>query len=544
MRVGARARRISGSLLLVALVVVTACTDDDDPGPGTTTTRAAGEVVDGGTVRLGLSAPIQPDPALVNLGSPTDLLVADLLHDGLTRLDADGAPVPALAESWTADATFAIWVFTLDPEATFTSGRPVTSADVVASLERVARGGDTSLAALDLELIAGFRPFVDGAADHLAGLTAPDAATVQIVLNEPFSVLPYVLASPPFGIVDGASLDAVAVPEGESLDLADLADLDLAGSWRIGATTDESVTLERRPAVDGHLDAVELRTFDRGDAAYDAYDAGDVDWALVPADRYDDAVAAHGDDHVAAFHAELFFGQRVTSPILANVELRKAVAAAIDPEAIVEAVYPELADPLTTIIPVGVPGHDPDRCPDCGYDPERATTVLAAAFPDGNIPTVTIDFDESAHQRDMAELVAEELDAVGIPTTLRAKPLGEYKAFVVSGAQELFSFGWIGGYASPDAYLAPLFASAANDNLTGYGAAGVDAALVAARATSDPAAALVQWAAVERQVLTEAAVVPIAQFRTQAVVADRVEALEHAVDGSIDWSRVWVTDGV
>jgi ABC-type transport system substrate-binding protein len=539
MRVGARARRISGSLLLVALVV-TACTDDDDPGPGTTTTRAAGEVVDGGTVRLGLSTPIQPDPALVNLGSPSDLLVADLLHDGLTRLDADGAPVPALAESWTPDATFVTWVFTLDPEATFTSGRPVTSADVVASLERVARGGDTSLAALDLELIAGFRPFVEGTADHLAGLTAPDAATVQIVLDGSFSVLPTVLASPPFGIVDGASLDAAAAPEGES---PDLADLDLAGRWEIGATTDESVTLERRPGVDGHLDAVELRTFDSGDAAYDAYDDGDVDWALVPADRYDDAVSASGDDHVAAFHAELFFGQRITSPVLANIELRKAVAAAIDPEAVVEAVYPGLADPLTTIIPVGVPGHDADRCPDCGYDPERATAILAAAFPDGNVPTVTIDFDESAHQRDMAELVAEELDAVGIPTTLRAKPLGEYKAFVVSGAQELFSFGWIGGYASPDAYLAPLFGSAANDNLTGYGAASVDAALGAARATGDPAAALEQWAAVERQVLTEAAVVPIAQFRTRAVVADRVEALEHAVDGTVDWSRVWVTDG-
>jgi ABC-type transport system substrate-binding protein len=288
---------------------------------------------------------------------------------------------------------------------------------------------------------------------------------------------------------------------------------------------------------------VELRSFDSGDAAYDAFDEGDVDWALVPAERFDDAVEQYGDDHVAAFHAELYFGLRVTSPVLANVELRKAVAAAIDPEAIVDDVYPDLADPLTTIIPAGVPGHEQGRCAECGYDPERARSLLAAAFPDGQIPTVTIDFDESARQRAMAQLVATELGAVGVPTTLRAKPFDEYKAFVVTGAQELFSFGWIGGYASPDAYLAPLFGSAANDNLTGYGAAGVDAALAAARATADPVAALEQWATVERQVLAEAAVVPVAQFRTQAVVADRVEALEHRLDGTVDWSRVWVTDG-
>lgn len=534
-----RALRISGALLFVALLGA-GCTDDG-AGPSTTTTaRPAGKVVEGGTVRLGLGAAIQPDPALVNLGSPTDLLVADLLHDGLTRLDAGGAPVPALATSWTPDATFATWVFTLDPEATFTSGRAVTSADVVASLERVARRGEASLAALDLELITGFRAFVDGTAERLAGLTAPDAATVQIVLDSPLSVLPQILASPAFGIVDAASLDAAAAPAGES---ADLAGLDLAGSWEIGATTEESVTLERRRGTDGYLDAVELRTFDSGDAAYAAFDSGDVDWALVPADRYDDAVEAYGDDAVAAFHAELYFGLRVASPVLANVELRKAVAAAIDPEAIVDAVYPDLADPLTTIIPAGVPGYEPGRCADCGYDPERAKAILAAAFPDGAVPTVTIDFDESPRQRDMAQLVAEELGAVGIPTTLRPKPLAEYKAFVVTGGQELFSFGWIGGYASPDAYLAPLFASAADDNLTGYGAAGVDTALALARATADPAAALVQWAAVEAQVLAEAVVVPIAQFRTQAVVGDRVEALEHAVDGTVDWARVWVSDG-
>jgi ABC-type transport system substrate-binding protein len=540
MGVGGRAVRVSGSLLLVALLAV-GCTDDDDSPPrSTTTTRPPGEVVEGGTVRLGLSAPIQPDPALANLGSPADLLVADLLHDGLTRLDADGAPVPAVAASWTPDATLATWVFTLDPTATFSSGRPVTSADVVASLERVVRGGDASLAALELESITGFRAFVDGTAEHVAGLTAPDPATVQIALDAPLAVLPLILASPPFGVVDAASLAAAAAPAGER---PDLTGVDLSGSWAVTEASDDAVTLERRADAAGHLDAVELRTFASGDAAYDAFDEGDVDWVLVPADRYEDAVKDHGDAHVAPFHAELFFGLRVASPVLANLELRKAVAAAIDPEAIVDEVYPGHADPLTTIIPAGVPGHDPARCPDCGYHPDRATATLAAAFPDGQVPTVTIDFDESAHQREMAELVAEQLRAVGIPTALRPKPLAEYKAFVVSGAQELFSFGWIGGYASPDAYLAPLFGSAANDNLTGYRADGVDTALAIARGTADPAAALVQWAAVERQVLTEAAVVPIAQFRTLALVARRVEALQHAVDGSVDWAAVWVADG-
>ena len=31
---------------------------------------------------------------------------------------------------------------------------------------------------------------------------------------------------------------------------------------------------------------------------------------------------------------------------------------------------------------------------------------------------------------------------------------------------------------------------------------------------------------------------PIAQFRTQVVVADRVEGLTTAVDGTVDWAQV------
>lgn len=538
MRAATLARGLPGSLLLVA-ALLGGCTGDDDPA-GPTTTVASGPV-DGGTLRLALGGPVQPDPVLANLGSPADMLVLGLLHDGLTQLDADGTPVPGVAEAWTPDATQTTWVFTLDPDAAFSSGRPVTSADVVSSLERVARGGDGSLAALRLEPIAGFRAFVDGTAEHLAGLTAPDADTVQIVLDTPLSVLPAVLASPVFGIVDAPTLDEAVQDAGP----ADLSALDLSGGWdvsEVDARTD-AVTLERREGVAGHLDAVELRAHEDGAAAYEAFDDGDADWALVPAARVDDAVDAHGDAHFAPFQAELFFGMHVTSGSLANVELRKAVAAAIDGEAIVEEVYPDLAEPLTAIVPAGVLGHDPDRCSECGYDPDRAEEILAAAFPDGQVPTVAIDFDQSTAQEAMAELVADDLDAVGIPTQLRPLPLEDYKRFVVSGAQELFSFGWIGGYASPDAYLAPLFGSAANDNLTAYGAASVDAALAAARASADPAVALEQWAAAEAQVLAEAAVVPILQFRTQAVVSERVAAFQHAVDGGVDWSAVWVRDG-
>ncbi|MGQ0430921.1 MAG: ABC transporter substrate-binding protein [Microthrixaceae bacterium] len=523
--------------LLVVAIVLAACRGGSTPTEPTPTTPPPGRTVEGGTLRVGLIGPVPADPATASLGSPSALMVLDLLHDGLTRLDPTGAAKPALATEWSADPTQTAWTFRLDPKATFTSGRAVTAADVVASLERVAKGGDGSLAALQLESIAGFRGFVSGAAAHLTGLAATDATTVTISLDRPLSVLPVVLASPQLGVVDVASLDAAVADAGA------LGDLDLSGGWAVDSAVDRVLTLARRPGAAGHVAEVELRSYAAANAAYDALDAGKVDWALVPPARQH---AVERDHHIAAgapFHAELFFGMRVKQPALANLELRRAITAAIDPDAIVERAYPGLATALAAVVPKGVAGHAPARCIACGPDPERARAVLAKAYPDGQVPSVAIDFDASLAQEEMATLVAEDLAEVGIPTQLRPKPLAEYKAFLVSGAQELFSFGWIGGYGSADAYLAPLFGSASDDNLTGYASPSVDAALAAARAAADPAAAGAQWVAVERQVFADAVIVPIAQFRIQAVVAPRVEGFQHAVDGSVDWAAVWLSDG-
>jgi ABC-type oligopeptide transport system substrate-binding subunit len=385
--------------------------------------------------------------------------------------------------------------------------------------------GDSSLPALSLEAVAGFRAFAEGKAEHVSGLTAPGPRTVRIGLVAPLTVLPTVLSSPILSVVDPGTIDG------------DVTDLDLSGSWSVASAEDDDLVLENRdPAA--ALRSVSLQSHDDDEDAYDAFEEGDVDWAEVPASRYDDAIEAHGDDAFAPFQAELFFGMNVASKALKSDPLRQAIAFAIDREAIVEEVYANLADPLTTVVPAGIAGHDPDRCRDCAYDPDKAKDIVEFAFADGKVPTVRIDFDESPVQQAMAEMVADDLDEVGIPTELRAKPLDEYETFVVSGDQELFSFGWIGAYQSPDAYLAPLFGSSANDNLTNYRSAQVDGLLRRARASTDAAKNAERYALAERVVLEADVVVPIAQFRTQVVVADRVQGLRHAVDGTVDWSAV------
>ena len=57
-----------------------------------------------------------------------------LVYDGLTRMDARGFVVPALALDWKADSDHHRWQFHLRPGVHFSDGTPVTSVNVVASL--------------------------------------------------------------------------------------------------------------------------------------------------------------------------------------------------------------------------------------------------------------------------------------------------------------------------------------------------------------------------------------------------------------------------
>src|SRR3546814_3552864 len=156
------------------------------------------------------------------------------------------------------------------------------------------------------------------------------------------SILPQLLASPVFGIVDVAAMEAVG-EEG-----ADLSERAWSWAWE-PASFDDGVLLLDRRGDDGHLHAIELTEHDDVEAAYEAFEDGDVDWAAVPADEVESAVERHGDEHFAPFHAVVYFGLNVDAPALESIELRRAIAAAIDREAIVEAVYADVADPLPVI---------------------------------------------------------------------------------------------------------------------------------------------------------------------------------------------------
>lgn len=110
-----------------------------------------------------------------------------LLHvvEGLVASREDGAVGPMLAQSWTVSPDGSTYTFTLRSGVTFHNGAPLTSADVVWSLNRYLRQDSRWRCKLD---------FGAQGIGNLVSITAPTPSTVVITLDRPAPLLLKILA--------------------------------------------------------------------------------------------------------------------------------------------------------------------------------------------------------------------------------------------------------------------------------------------------------------------------------------------------------------
>lgn len=527
------AGRIAAFVASCCLLVGVACSSSESSSPDTTDPNAFQQ---GGELRLAAVDVRSLDPADAVPTNQAEMITIDLLYDALTVFPAgvgadEQAAVPDVAASITPNADATVWTVKLG-DRTFSDGSPITATDVQATYDRLARKGSASLAGVRLEIVNGYADVASGAAPVMSGLQVVDPQTLTITLREPYVELPELLASPLYGIVPKASAD-----QGDAAFTRPIS----SGAYAFADHDDTRTRLERSSSSAGAEagpDAVDLVGYPTWDAAYAAYQAGDVDWSLVPADQ----LAGADTTQFVNFGSELWMGFNLADPTYADARFRQAIVQAIDSSKVVADALPGRSA-LRAIVPQDVPGYDADACKAlCEYSPDVARAWLATVFPEGGIPTVTLDGYDDPAQVAMLNSIQAQLGAVGIPAQVRTRPFADYRSFATSGQTGVFSFGWVGLVPTQDSYLAPLFRSTSPDNVTGFNSPDIDAQIAAARANKDAAARQSAYAWIERQVLNQSVLVPLAQLRTNQVVDGRVHGWSTRLDGTYVVSGVWVTD--
>lgn len=356
-----RTRRLALiSTIAASAVILSACTGTAEPEA----TAPVGDPDPDATLQVGLVL----EPTNLDIrrtsGAALEQILIDNIYEGLVSRDEANEIVPRLASDYEVSPDGLTYTFTLNEGITFHSGTPLTSADVVSSYEAVRTDatlqGNAEFASVD-------------------SITAPDPATVQIVLTAPNQNFLFSLTGPA-GLVfqTGDTTDLKTAENGTGPFTL--------SRWSKGS----AITFARNDAYWGEPAGVAEVEFqyipDFSAGVNAALDGGvqvltAVDPNLAPQleDSFTLTTGRTTDKATLAFN-------NAKAP-LDDVRVREALRLAIDHEALVEAVGSGTT--LYGPIPELDPGYE-DLSDVISYDPEKAKELLAEAGQEDLELTLTI----------------------------------------------------------------------------------------------------------------------------------------------------------
>jgi peptide/nickel transport system substrate-binding protein len=477
-------------------------------GPVSGCSRPEPEVA--GRLRVGIEAQVSAlDPRFA--ADANSSRIAGLVHCALAEPDAAGGWAPSLATLW-REVDEVTWELALRSDARFHDGTPVTAADVVATYRSVldAANGSPKRAAL---------PFVESVEDAGDGrvrfrLSSPDVAFLE---GASIGILPAALTAkgrltsePPVGCgpyrIAAATDDAILLTANEE--------------WYGGTVTLESI--EFRVVPDTVMRTLQLRN-------------GDLDFvqnALEPdAVRHLQSSAPDLAVSATPYDASQYLGFNHRHPALADVRVRRAIALAIDRDAIARHLLGGQAETATGLLPSQHPFYSPD-VRRYARDPERARKLLEkAGFSDpdgaGPLPRLRLRYTTSTVElrRRIAEVVASDLAAIGIEISIESYEWGTFFDDIARGDYDLYALAWI-GVRDPDLYRVVFHSKMtppAGGNRGFFASARMDRQTERGRRTHDPALRRAVYDRVQRMAARKLPYVPLWWPKNVVVRTKRLE---------------------
>jgi peptide/nickel transport system substrate-binding protein len=320
---------VVGVAALLSLVGV-ACGGDDSEGTATSAPLSEGPSADectgGGTVHVGTFTEVRGlDPMVTPGGGTSGGTELAAIYETLMRFDPETAThEPRLAESLTSDEALTTWTLSLRPGVTFSDGSPLDAEAVRFTLERTKAPESRST--------------LRNVAALIESIEVVDELTVVFHLSAPWGGFASLLAGAGGMVVNPAAVTAV----GDDL-YSQQAAGGGAGPFVVEryAPGEELVLTVREGYWGGDvcLDSVVFTNVASAGGTYEAFTNGDFDVAVL---RNSQTIAEARDDGVpmlttlvnAGRYWQMNNGARGSQPPTADVRVREAFAAAIDPEVI------------------------------------------------------------------------------------------------------------------------------------------------------------------------------------------------------------------
>jgi ABC-type oligopeptide transport system substrate-binding subunit/class 3 adenylate cyclase len=465
------------------------------------------------TLRVATSfLPNDPDPKSAIAWPNIQLCMQ--LFDRLVEQWPERTIVPSLAERWEISDDGLRYVFHLREGLRWSDGVPLTAHDVEYGIKRVLNPESPGSSVAIYFVLENGQDYYLGRnhdADRI-GVRALDDRTVEFRLVAPAPYFMSVMNRP-----DGGPQPRHAI-EKHGQGWTDPGTQVVGGPFRQAERTEDRLVLVRRDSYTGvrpgNVDEVDFIRSPLQDALK-PFEQGTLDVVTV---RYTPLLA----DVTASLPQDVELGPAAWTAYLAfdhdhalagNVELRRALAHAIDRDALRKACPANLVVATGGVVPPALPGHTPDIAP--RFDPDRARKHLARSGADREIAVAAL--------QEMGPMIAAITTSWERVLDLRVET--RWWTWAQATQHERFDLapivmaGWLPGYPDPEYYLRLLLHSDSKTNEGGFVYAPFDQLIERARQERRDRERLELFHRADRMAVADrVALIPLVYGRSMAFV--------------------------
>jgi oligopeptide transport system substrate-binding protein len=543
------------TLVITGAVLVTACGGGGGGGGGTVTDKDA---VAGGTLNVYINEPVCIDPK--DLEESEGVQVGQALFDSLASYDAvTGDLLPAAADSWEANADATVWTFHLNKNAKFHDGSAVTAKDFVYAWTRLCLPATKSNVAWHLEPVLGYAEIQDGTATDLKGVKAVDDYTFEVTLSYSYGDFEFVVGNPTLGPVPQAVVESMGEDAYAEAPVGN-------GPFMIKEGTkwehNQNISLVKFADYYGekpNIDGVDFKIFIDPESAFLEFQAGNLDFTSIPTGQIEASRTQYGETkdgytgnpgeqtYLGAELAIYYVDINLNNEVMKNLDLRKAISLGINRQAICDTAMEGTRVPADNFVPPGMPGYTAGAWEYSKYDVAAAKEALVAAgYPegkkaDGTPLEITLSCNSGGSHEAIMALVQADLSALGLSVKTEFTEWAAYLEKLQAGEYQIGRMGWIADYPIFDNFMFSVFQSESANNYAKYSNPEVDAAMKAARATTNTEERIKAWQAINTTIQADVPAIPLMAYRHGRVCSDRANNLVYSAMGLLDFTHCWIS---
>jgi oligopeptide transport system substrate-binding protein len=453
---------------------------------------------------------------------------------GLVQEDGNLRPAPALAERWQTSEDGKVWNFWIRESVRWSDGRPLLAQHFKDSWLRLLDRKTKSPYADFLDDIMGAAEFRTGKASAAdVGIAVKGPLQLEVKLKQPSPWFLHLLSFwPTFPVrldrIQGMSRQQVAPQQWITL-----------GPWRLQSwKKGRALALERNPQFAGaggaseaetHLlfDEVQMQIEPSDERARQDFYSRKTDF-LLNATTSDLLRRVEHKYRVEQFTylATTYLAFLVDRPQMKSTDLRKALALAIEPEAI-----PKLLQGGQRVgrgwVPPGIDGHE-SAISLRGSLHESRSALVRAGYPEGEgLPPLRL----SVRNFDGAEKLADHLgqlwkERLGVEIQVEVNTAGDHQKLIEQRQVDLAVQHWGADFPDPSNFF-DVFRSGAPTNRPGWSNAQYDEWIKQARHEADHRKRMELYQKAERLLLIEETVIyPLFYPKTAVLLNERIQSLK------------------